>query len=247
MPKGRVYTALLRDNFSGLLSSVTLQQLYNMSTHNGLDMDWNAWVGQVRVSGHPSTTSSSSTSVAFSGQLTLTSVDWTNTVGTTWERVQPNVAGVLATDHVVASWNAASGALGTVPLKAFASAANELTFRVDAKTWLEGNGYQSFVTGNPGVAAAPGPVAPAPGVSSASAFTAALGSCSINWAIIRDSTAVNVANPSFFALPGTGSAGVNTSTPVYAGGVAPGVGSILVLKPSQDITLQEGKLCPCAA
>jgi len=34
------------DNFSGLLSSVTTEQLYGMSVHNGLDMDYNQWVGQ---------------------------------------------------------------------------------------------------------------------------------------------------------------------------------------------------------
>ena len=33
------------DNFSGLLSSVTTQELYNMSVKNGLDMDWAAWSG----------------------------------------------------------------------------------------------------------------------------------------------------------------------------------------------------------
>jgi hypothetical protein len=33
------------DNFSGLLSSVTVQELYNMSVKNGLDMDWAAWSG----------------------------------------------------------------------------------------------------------------------------------------------------------------------------------------------------------
>lgn len=34
------------DNFSGLLSSQTAEQLYAMSVKNGLDMDFNAWVGQ---------------------------------------------------------------------------------------------------------------------------------------------------------------------------------------------------------
>jgi hypothetical protein len=37
------------DNFSGLLSSVTVQELYNMSVHNGLNMDWDAWCGVVRA------------------------------------------------------------------------------------------------------------------------------------------------------------------------------------------------------
>jgi hypothetical protein len=33
------------DNFSGLLSSQTSEQLYAMSVKNGLDMDWNTWAG----------------------------------------------------------------------------------------------------------------------------------------------------------------------------------------------------------
>jgi len=37
------------DNFSGLLSSHTKEQLYNMSVKNGLEMDWNTWNGLVRV------------------------------------------------------------------------------------------------------------------------------------------------------------------------------------------------------
>jgi len=38
------------DNFSGLLSSATSEQLYHMSVKNGLDMDWNTWSGLARVS-----------------------------------------------------------------------------------------------------------------------------------------------------------------------------------------------------
>ena len=37
------------DNFSGLLSSHTAEQLYAMSVDNGLDMDWNTWNGQAIV------------------------------------------------------------------------------------------------------------------------------------------------------------------------------------------------------
>jgi hypothetical protein len=33
------------DNFSGLLSSHTQQELYKMSVNNGLDLDWNSWQG----------------------------------------------------------------------------------------------------------------------------------------------------------------------------------------------------------
>lgn len=36
------------DNFSGLLSSHTTEELYSMSVENGLDMDWNTWSGQAR-------------------------------------------------------------------------------------------------------------------------------------------------------------------------------------------------------
>ena len=37
------------DNFSGLLSSQTSEQLYAMSVRNGLEMDWNTWAGSARV------------------------------------------------------------------------------------------------------------------------------------------------------------------------------------------------------
>jgi hypothetical protein len=37
------------DNFSGLLSSQTSEQLYAMSVRNGLEMDWNTWAGLARV------------------------------------------------------------------------------------------------------------------------------------------------------------------------------------------------------
>jgi hypothetical protein len=38
------------DNFSGLLSSVTTEQLYQMSVHNGLEMDYASWSGTGRSS-----------------------------------------------------------------------------------------------------------------------------------------------------------------------------------------------------
>jgi hypothetical protein len=37
------------DNFSGLLSSMTADQLYQMSAHNGLEMDFNEWIGAARI------------------------------------------------------------------------------------------------------------------------------------------------------------------------------------------------------
>jgi hypothetical protein len=38
------------DNFSGLLSSVTTQELYNMSVKNGLEVDWACWSGASKSS-----------------------------------------------------------------------------------------------------------------------------------------------------------------------------------------------------
>ena len=38
------------DNFSGLLSSQTAEQLYSMSVKNGLEMDWNQWAGMAHSS-----------------------------------------------------------------------------------------------------------------------------------------------------------------------------------------------------
>ena len=37
------------DNFSGLLSSVTAEQLYQMSVKNGLEMDWAQWIGYAHM------------------------------------------------------------------------------------------------------------------------------------------------------------------------------------------------------
>lgn len=39
------------DNFSGLLSSHTTEELYQMSISNGLEMDWNQWSGLARSAG----------------------------------------------------------------------------------------------------------------------------------------------------------------------------------------------------
>jgi hypothetical protein len=39
------------DNFSGLLSSTTTEQLFLMSQHNGLEMDYDTWSGQSRSAG----------------------------------------------------------------------------------------------------------------------------------------------------------------------------------------------------
>lgn len=50
------------DNFSGLLSSQTTEQLYHMSVKNGLEMDFNTWAGLGRVA-----TSSGGTKVSTVG------------------------------------------------------------------------------------------------------------------------------------------------------------------------------------
>ena len=39
------------DNFAGLLSSQTPEQLYAMAVKNGLDMDWNTWAGEAHHGG----------------------------------------------------------------------------------------------------------------------------------------------------------------------------------------------------
>ena len=60
------------DNFSGLLSSVTAEQLYAYSVKNGLDMDYNSWVGQAHSSRSSPPTGSAGTkggSVATYGSL----------------------------------------------------------------------------------------------------------------------------------------------------------------------------------
>lgn len=55
------------DNFSGLLSSTTAEQLYGMSIKNGLEMDWNSWVGL----GHSSAASDTGTTGAGPARVPL--------------------------------------------------------------------------------------------------------------------------------------------------------------------------------
>ena len=47
--RGQAPLSINFDNFSGLLSSHTAEQLYHMSVRNGLEMDWNTWSGLGRV------------------------------------------------------------------------------------------------------------------------------------------------------------------------------------------------------
>lgn len=55
------------DNFSGLLSSQTTEQLYGMSVKNGLEMDWAEWIGLA----HPSTLSTGSAGPLKAGRIPL--------------------------------------------------------------------------------------------------------------------------------------------------------------------------------
>jgi hypothetical protein len=51
------------DNFSGLLSNATQEQLYQMSVNNGVDMDWSEWSGFSTVqASHSGSTQTPSTS-----------------------------------------------------------------------------------------------------------------------------------------------------------------------------------------
>jgi len=54
------------DNFSGLLSSMTTEQLFNMSVKNGLDMDWNNFIGQAHSSSgsYPALAGASTSAIA---------------------------------------------------------------------------------------------------------------------------------------------------------------------------------------
>jgi hypothetical protein len=53
------------DNFSGLLSSITAEQLYGMSVRNGLDMDYASWMGV----GHTMAARSTGASQLLSGRI----------------------------------------------------------------------------------------------------------------------------------------------------------------------------------
>jgi hypothetical protein len=48
------------DNFAGLLSAHTQEQLYKMSVHNGLEMDWAQWSGLAHTAGPNQATSGTS-------------------------------------------------------------------------------------------------------------------------------------------------------------------------------------------
>jgi hypothetical protein len=61
------------DNFSGLLSSVTTQELYNMSVKNGLNMDWATWSGQGKVAtGSTASTGHTTPNTVTAGTVALT-------------------------------------------------------------------------------------------------------------------------------------------------------------------------------
>jgi len=106
------------DNFSGLLSSVTTEQLYAMSVKNGLEMDWNEWVGQAHLS------SSSLQAAAWVSGTTYTAGQIVASGGQVWTALQstasvstvaPSEGLYWATGAVGSSTNQALGA-GRVPL-----------------------------------------------------------------------------------------------------------------------------------
>jgi hypothetical protein len=55
------------DNFSGLLASVTTEQLYAMSVANGLEMDFNQWLGYAQSALGMGATPPSANKVALTG------------------------------------------------------------------------------------------------------------------------------------------------------------------------------------
>ena len=58
------------DNFSGLLSSHTTEELYQMSVSNGLEMDWNQWSGLARSQGAvPASTAAGALSAPYPGYV----------------------------------------------------------------------------------------------------------------------------------------------------------------------------------
>ena len=59
------------DNFSGLLSSATAEQLYTMSVENGLDMDWDTWRGIGRSAAGGYTAAGSLTAHTPGGKVPL--------------------------------------------------------------------------------------------------------------------------------------------------------------------------------
>lgn len=56
------------DNFSGLLSSHTAEMLYDMSVHNGLDVDWQTWSGLAKSAGGSYLTNYAGTPPSQQGQ-----------------------------------------------------------------------------------------------------------------------------------------------------------------------------------
>ena len=109
------------DNFSGLLSSVTTEQLYAMSVKNGLDMDWDEWVGVAHnssvVNAVPyanSTAYTVGTVVSYGGQL-WTAIQAVANTNTTPPSLPTSGASVWAIGAVGSSTNQALGA-GRVPL-----------------------------------------------------------------------------------------------------------------------------------
>jgi len=57
------------DNFSGLLSSMTTEQLYTMSVMNGLEMDYNTWLGYTQSANYNGVDPEASTAFGYKQQL----------------------------------------------------------------------------------------------------------------------------------------------------------------------------------
>ena len=114
------------DNFSGLLSSVTTEQLYAMSVKNGLEMDWDEWVGQAHLSSSSLQSATQWTAgqgwavgqvVAYGGQVwtVLRTITAASSPPTDPSQVAPNEGLYWSIGAVGSSTNQALGA-GRVPL-----------------------------------------------------------------------------------------------------------------------------------
>lgn len=85
------------DNFSGLLSSQTTEQLYAMSIKNGLDMDWATWSGQAYVgqAAVPTSASALYTNPVFGGNNAGASAVTQGGSVPSWGAVAGNGKGVV--------------------------------------------------------------------------------------------------------------------------------------------------------
>jgi hypothetical protein len=127
------------DNFAGLLSSHTQQQLYRMSQQNGLEMDYSTWRGFA--------------SSEIGSNVTVTTATVTTTTGATL--TASTVSGPLRVGMRVAN-GAVSNFADTVTVTAIAYAAGSVTITMSASpsattgtsvTFFDPNNYLSLVGG----------------------------------------------------------------------------------------------------